>query len=257
MARLDEEETDGPHATRIRSVARAARLIRLVAGTPDGITAEMARTHLGVSLPTAYHLLNTLADEGIFDKYERRYHLGPAAGVIADAYLRQASVPPYLTAPLAELSRVLGETVTLCIWRNGGVWEVAVHEGSKPLQVGGRGMSLQQDLHARASGKLLLSTLDEADLEHYLEANPLSRRTANTITDIEALKKELRLTRERGWAMEYEECDEGVACLAAPVRRGNERVAAYTLGAPAWRLTENKERYLEALFAAAADADRR
>src|SRR6185437_3679353 len=252
VGRSEDDETDGPHATRIRSVARAARLIRLVASSPDGITAEMARTHLGVSLPTAYHLINTLTDEGIFDKYERRYHLGPVTGLIADAYMRQASVPPYLTAPLVELSRALGETVTLCIWRKGGVWEVAVHEGSKPLQVGGRGMSLQQDLHARASGKLLLSTLSEADVDRYLDANPLVRRTANTITDIEAFKKELALTRERGWAMEYEECDEGVACMAAPVQRGDDRVAAFTIGAPAWRLTENKERYLEALFAAAA-----
>lgn len=234
--------------TRIQSVARAIRLIRLVAEASDGVYAQDAQAHLDVSLPTAYHLLNTLADERLLDKRDRRYYLGPLAGLIADAYVHQQSTPPYLLAPLLRLSRELGETVTLCLWRRSDVYEVAVYEGSKPLQVGGRSEEVQQDLHARASGKLLLAALSERELNRYLKVHPLNARTPNTITDVDALREELELTRKRGWAMEYEECDVGVACLAAPVTA--EQVggaAAYTLGAPAWRLTENFDNYLAVL----------
>lgn len=250
------EESDGtPSATRIQSVARAVKLIRLAAETPDGVHAEMARKHLGVSLATAYHLLNTLAQEGMLDKRDRRYHLGPTAGLIADAYGRQESTPPHLLQPLARLARELGETATLCLWRNGAVAEVAVFEGSKPLQVGGRTGGLQEDLHARASGKLLLATLTDRELDRYIAVHPLVARTPNTITDIGALRRELRLTRERGWAMEYEECDNGVACLATSVTANHiAGSAAYTIGAPAWRLTENQKDYLTALTRAAAEA---
>jgi IclR family acetate operon transcriptional repressor len=252
------DEQSGSPATRIRSVARAIRLVRLVAETPDGIHAEAARKYLDVSLPTAYHLLNTLADEGMLDKRDRRYHLGPTAGLIADAYERVESTPPYLLNPLVKLSREVGETVTLCLWRNGGVSEIAVYEGSKPLQVGGRASVNQQDLHARASGKLLLAALSDRELERYLEVHPLNARTAKTITDVDEFRRELELTRERGWAMEYEECDDGVACIAASVT-ANEiaGVAAYTIGAPAWRFTENHDTYLAALFAAAAEVSGR
>jgi DNA-binding IclR family transcriptional regulator len=247
--------SDSTAGTRIRSVARAVKLIRLAAETPDGLHADLARRHLGVSLATAYHLLNTLADEGMLAKRDRRYHLGPTAGLLADAYSRQQTTPPHLLEPLAQLARKLGETASLCLWRNGAVVEVAVFEGSKPLQVGGRTGGLQEDLHARASGKLLLAELSERDLERYIAVHPLVPRTPQTITSIDRLRQELALTRERGWAMEYEECDVGVACIAASVTADEiAGAAAYSIGAPAWRLTENKDEYLMALFQAAEAA---
>ena len=228
------EESDGtPGATRIQSVARAVKLIRLAAETPDGVHAEMARRHLGVSLATAYHLLNTLAQEGMLAKRDRRYHLGPTASIIADAYARQESTPPHLLEPLARLARDLGETATLCLWRNGGAVEVAVFQGGKPLQVGGRTGGLQTDLHARASGKLLLAALSDRQLDRYIAVHPLVARTPKTITSIEALRRELEITRKRGWAMENEECDSGVACLATSVTASHiAGAAAYTMGAP-------------------------
>jgi IclR family transcriptional regulator, acetate operon repressor len=255
---VEEEAERRPEATRIQSVARAVRLIRLAAESPDGIQAQTAQRLLEVSLPTAYHLLNTLTDEGMLDKRDRRYFLGPLSGLIADAYVHQESIPPYLLEPLLRLSRELGETVTLCLWRNGGMSEVAVYEGAKPLQVGGRNEENQQDLHARASGKLMLAALSDRDLQRYVDVHPLTARTPNTITDLEALCTELTVIRSQGWAMEYEECDIGVACLAASVAAPELiRTAAYTLGAPAWRLTENRDHYLASLLAVSAEVSER
>jgi IclR family transcriptional regulator, acetate operon repressor len=242
-------------ATRIRSVARAARLIRFAAENPSGIYAEDARKHLCVSIATAYHILNTLADEGMLSKRDRRFFLGPTAGLIADGYSRQESTPPYLLEPLAQLARTLGETTNLAIWRNGAVVEVAVFEGGKPLQVGGRSGGLQLDLHARASGKLLLAGLSHKELQNYVAVHPLTARTPKTITDFEVLCRELTLIRERGWAAEYEECDVGVACLAVSVTSDSVAgVAAYTIGAPAWRLIQNEDEYRLALVKAAKAA---
>lgn len=245
-------------ATRIRSVARAAKLIRFAAENPSGVCAEDARERLGVSLATAYHILNTLADEGMLSKRDRRFFLGPTAGVIADAYSRSKSTPPYLLEPLAQLARTLGETTNLCIWRSGAIVEVAVFEGGKPLQVGGRNGVLQTDLHARASGKLLLAELSDKELKNYVAVHPLIARTPKTITDLERLRQELALIRERRWAAEYDECDVGVACLAVSVSGDAiAGVAAYTIGAPTWRLIQNEDEYRLALFKAAAAATAR
>jgi DNA-binding IclR family transcriptional regulator len=259
LANEDYEEVAGDvvpsMATRIRSVARAARLIRFAAENPSGICAEDARAHLGVSLATAYHILNTLADEGMLSKRDRRFFLGPTAGLIADAYSRSESTPPYLLAPLAQLARILGETTNLCIWRNGAIVEVAVFEGGKPLQVGGRNGVVQTDLHARASGKLLLAELSDKELRNYVAVHPLIARTSKTITDFETLRQELAVIRERGWAAEYDECDAGVACLAVSV--SGDAIAgeaAYTIGAPTWRLVQNEDEYRLALFKAAREA---
>jgi DNA-binding IclR family transcriptional regulator len=237
---------------------RAAKLIRLAAENPSGIYAEDARKHLRVSVATAYHILNTLADEGMLSKRDRRFFLGPTAGLIADAYSRQESTPPYILEPLSRLARTLGETASLCVWRNGSVVEIAVYEGGKPLQVGGRVGGIQPDLHARASGKLLLAELSDRELRRYVAVHPLTARTPKTVTDFKQLSRELALIRERGWAAEHEECDVGVACLAVSVTADAIAGAgAYTIGAPAWRLMENEDEYRTALFKAAEDASGR
>jgi DNA-binding IclR family transcriptional regulator len=248
----DVQKTNG---TRIRSVARAAKLIKLVSETPYGIYAENARSHIGVSVATAYHILNTLADEGILHKRDRRFFLGPTASLIADAYSRQESTPPHVLEPLANLARLLGETSALCVWRNGAVVEIAVFEGGKPLQVGGRLGGVQSDLHARASGKLLLASLTDRELERYVAVHPLIARTPKTVTDLASLRRELAVTRERGWATEYEECDIGVACIAVSLTADEiAGSAAYSIGAPAWRLTQNEDEYRAALLKAAKEA---
>lgn len=245
----------GRQPTRIQSVSRAIRLVRLASRSTSGITADDAADHLGVSLATAYHLLNTLVSEGMLAKHDRLYHLGPEVGMIADAYLRYYSAPPYLLAPLSRLARTIGETASLCVWRHGDVIEVAAFEGTNPLKVGLKQIGPQPYPHARASGKLLLAALTDRALADFVLAHPLERLTPNTIVDIHQLREELRLTRERGWAIEIEECDEGVACLAVSVvADATAGVAAYTVGAPAHRLAENQATYLGALRAAAEEA---
>jgi len=73
--------------TRIRSVGRSARALLLVADSAAGCSATEVATRLGLAVPTAFHLLNTLVDEGLLAKERRRYFLGPAAGRIADGFM--------------------------------------------------------------------------------------------------------------------------------------------------------------------------
>ena len=64
-------------------------LLRAVATSADGLQAKEVARQFGLSLPTAYHLLNTLDSEGMLFKDERRrYLIGPKASVIADAFNR-------------------------------------------------------------------------------------------------------------------------------------------------------------------------
>src|SRR5690606_8701223 len=104
--------------TRVRSVARGSRLLLLIARRAGGITASEAAKTLGVALPTAYHLLMTLVDEGLVARTaERRYVLGPRVAVLADGFLRDGDTPAYLTGPLRALAAETGETAYLTAWR--------------------------------------------------------------------------------------------------------------------------------------------
>ena len=237
--------------TRVRSVARAVHILVFVAAGGNGRSSAEVAAELGIPLPTAYHQLNTLVDEGALAKHEGRFYLGPTIGLLADAYFNENSEPPHMIVPLRELARATRETVYLSAWRHGEVRILASFEGDNALRVVGLARGLYGAAHARASGKLLLALLSQEASDAYLAAHELESLTPNTIVDIDAFKKELAHIREAGHAVDREEFTAGVSCIAAPIWQRGVAAAAVTLCAPTQRFEENREWYLESVLAAA------
>ena len=95
-------------------------------------------------------------------------------------------------------------------------------------------------------GKVLLSVLPEHELEEFIRKAGLPRKTANTITDPGHLKQHLQAVRSQGYAIDDEENESGVRCVAAPIRNQSGRViAAASISGPSIRIS--KKRLREAL----------
>lgn len=103
----------------------------------------------------------------------------------------------------------------------------AVHVGSIP----GRYIPL----HSTASGKSILAHLDEATLEEYLDDFELRRITPKTIAKPEALKSELELIRERGYATQDQENMEGLRAVAAPIKPNDIVLGSLCISGPTQR----------------------
>src|SRR6478735_3268013 len=100
--------------TRIRSVSKAISVLSYIAAQETACPARQVADGLGLPIATAYHLLDTLVDEGMLTKDERRlYGLGPRVGALADAYHRQTAPPPRMLAALRSLAEETGETTYL------------------------------------------------------------------------------------------------------------------------------------------------
>jgi DNA-binding IclR family transcriptional regulator len=235
-------------------VARAARALLLIADAAQGCSGTEVATRLGLAVPTTFHLLNTLVDEGLLAKQDRRYFLGPAAGRIADGFSLPVPVTTSLLAPLRQLAEATRETAYLAVWRHGQVVVVGSIDGAQAVRVEGIGIGLAEDAHARASGKMLLATLDEPALDAYLATHRLRAVTPRTITDEQTLRDELRRTRERGYSLDEEEFRDGVTCLGVPIKDAQTVYGAYTLSVPVERRRRNHDSYLVALRRAAARA---
>lgn len=90
-------------------------------------------------------------------------------------------------------------------------------------------------------GKALLAFVDEETRDHTLAAEHFEQYTPSTITDREALEKELDRIRTAGVALDNEEHELGVRCVAAPVLDPDGRaVAAISISAPSVRLTDEQ-----------------
>jgi DNA-binding IclR family transcriptional regulator len=135
------------------------------------------------------------------------------------------------SAYVADLAEETGDTAylvvpdndeALCIERIEGIHEVRVVS----LLLGGR-----LPLHCGAAALAILSGMTDEKISSVLLSKGLSKRTENTIGDVDELFQEVRLIRERGYVVRRGDVTEGVGSVGAPVRNHTgDVVAAISLG---------------------------
>jgi IclR family transcriptional regulator, acetate operon repressor len=254
-ASTGEPDAAAATKTRIQSVARASQVLLWVADQPHGATAKEIAASQGLALPTTYHLLNTLVDEGLLAKdVHRRYILGRSSAILAQAYLRGKAVPESLLAVLRELARRTGETSYLADWGEYEIRVLASVEGSRMLRVAEVGSGAYEHAHARANGKVLLAYARPEIRDAYLRAHPLVPLTDHTICDRKALDRELERIRERGYAYDEQEFAVGIACIGAPLLENGQLIAALALSVPADRMEKDRAELTKVLLELTAGA---
>lgn len=234
--------------TRIQSVSRAVALLLAVAESSDGLTAKVLSERVDLSLPTTYHLLTTLWADGMLVKDDSRvFRLGPRAAVIAEAYQRLSMVPASYRDALHSVARRTGETAYLGVWSRGGVRVLDTAEGTQAVRVVGLDAGYTDNLHARASGKLLLAFAPEEERDAILSGTRLRRLTPHTITTRTELLAELETIRKEGFSFDRQEFQLGVDCIAAAIWRGGRVAACITVSCPTHRFEEAKPKIIEVL----------
>jgi len=117
---------------------------------------------------------------------------------------------------LERLARETGETINLGSWSNGGAYYLAKADGGRNLRLR-TSPGDRLPLHCTAVGKAILATLDAAYLEDFLLQAPYPRLTPTTITESAAFREEIGQVRSVGYAMDREEYEPGLVCIAVPV----------------------------------------
>ena len=101
-------------------------------------------------------------------------------------------------------------------------------------------------LHCTALGKVLLAYLSAEERKEILGKKVLLRLSENTITNKRELEKELSKVREQGFALDREENEKDVCCIAAPIRNHQgEVIAALSISSPIFRIDKNAQNNLK------------
>ena len=254
-ADISVAKADG--GTRIQSVARASQLLLWIAHQPHGASAKEIAAAQNLALPTTYHLVNTLVDQGLLSKdSRRRYVLGGSASILAQAYLRGQSVSEGLLAAVRNLAESTGETAYLADWGENGIRVLASVEGSHMVRVAEVASGPYEHGHARANGKVLLAYAWPEIRDSYLRAHPPVRLTPNTLVDPGDLDREFERIRRRGYAYDREEYEIGVSCVAAPLLQEGHIVAAFGLSVPTDRFKRERSALTATLLDRVAQAER-
>jgi len=93
--------------------------------------------------------------------------------------------------------------------------------------------------HCTGLGKAMLAFLPESDVKRIIKEKGLKKFTKNTITNKKDLFEELKKIRECGYAIDNEEIEYGLRCIAAPIFNGDgEVIAAVSISGPSSRINE-------------------
>lgn len=176
----------------------------------------------------------------------KRYRLGFGTISLAGHKLRGLSVVAQAQPFLTKLSQETQETVQLSVRSGNNVLYLSVVESAHPIRVASD-VGTFRPLHCTAAGKIFLA-YDEPDIAKFALTASLEKHTDNTLTSIDALRRDLDLVRERGWSLDDEELVSHLRVVAAPIRDLSGKViAAVACGGPTLRVTPEK---IEALASA-------
>lgn len=244
-------------ATRIQAVDRALRILEAAAeaGTPLSLT-EMSE-RVGLHISTTHRLLATMRARGFIERDAEggRYRIGVQAFRVGNSFAGETDLRPRLHPMLMGLAARSGETANLVI-RHG--LEAVYIDHAIGTQVAKLFTEIGQrvPLHCTAVGKVLLAGGPGKDGD-LVRGLTLAAFTLHTITSRRALQRELAAIRAAGFAMDHEEHELGVACVAAPVRDASGAVvAAIGISGPSGRVSSAVTALSEHVRTAAAQASR-
>ena len=221
----------------IRSVGRAVSILELLAESPTDLGVTEIGRRLGVHKATASRLLATLADRGLVERNPAsdKFRLGFGLIHLAGAATAGMDLVREARPILEDLAERTQETVNLAVLDGDTVLHVDQLTPARAI-VSVSWVGRRTPFHCTANGKVLSAFLAEDDRERAL-AEPLERRTKNTITDPGKLRAQLLEVCARGYAQTIEELEEGLNAVAAPVRnRDGAVVAAISVAGPAFRM---------------------
>lgn len=225
-----------PKAQAVKSADRAIDILEFVAEStvPPSFTALMEGTQIPRS--SLFHLLNNLQDRGYLSQDQTGgYRLGERLRQLASRL--DTPSPATLVLPyLRRLSGAVNETAGFYV-RHGDMAEtVATIVGSQALNFTMRVGELAP-LYAVSAGKIMLAHFTEKELDDYLARVAFEQITPQTLRSREALRAEIAVARQEGFAYSREEFTPGITGIAVAVMHGTTLLGALNLAVPTSRFT--------------------
>jgi IclR family KDG regulon transcriptional repressor len=218
-----------------QTLDRALTILDFVAEEPRHI-GEVA-TFLGVHHSTALRLLHVLRNRRfVHELPDHRYRLGATTFRLGFQALEAIDVRVVARPFMEKLNEATGETVHLGTLQDDEIVYVEKVEARHQIRMHSR-IGGTATLHCAGVAKGILAFLPDVRRLHLIESRELARRTVNTLTTVKQLEDDLAETRARGFAVDDEENEPHIHCVAAPVFTGaGDVVGAMSVTAPTSRI---------------------
>lgn len=227
----------------VQTIERASSILDILGQSPQGMSIRELSSKIKLPKGTIHRLLSSLSYFGYVrqDSRTRNYLLGFKLVELGNLLLNQLDLRKEAEPFLKDLAERTKETVHMVVLdRDEVVYidKVETEQNPSGLRMASR-IGLRNPPHSCAVGKVLLADFSDEALESFLKGRNLVKRTENTMTDVVQLKEHLKQVKKQGYALDDEENERGIRCVAAPIRNEvGKAVAAISISGPAFQITK-------------------
>lgn len=222
-------ETQAPRSpvAKSQTIERAASILTCFSSETPHLSLAVLADKLGLNQSTAYRYVSTLEAAGLLERDNRLggYRLGLRVIELSNVALNQNEVRKHGLEESDHLRDELNVLVSLAVLFEGDVLHIAHsvpnHWPRWHTTVGRRAVAQCTSL-----GKVLLAYKPWPDVVALIETYGWRPYTPNSIQDFSSLEQELTVIRERGYAIDREERNQGTICIGAPIHDFSGRVIA-------------------------------
>lgn len=226
----------------IQSVERTLEILEALKQLNGARLSELSEL-TGMSHSSIHHYLMSLQKHGYVVKYGNTYDVSVRFFSLGGYARHRRKIYQDSRDRINDLAAETGETARLVIEHDGHCITVyqTTDEGADQSQTYA---GFEESPHSTAAGKAILAELSREEVESIVEYHGLPARTENTIVDEDELYEELERVRSNGYAVDDQECFEGLFCIADSVRTSDGNVlGAISVSAPVDRI--DRQEFLE------------
>jgi DNA-binding IclR family transcriptional regulator len=230
-------------AYKVQVLDRAINILEFISRQSGG---EAALPELAAAMKlhktTTHRIAHVLESRGLLRRGpdSTRYRLGLHLYDLGCRALDNVNIRDEARPIMTRLAFEVSETAHLAVLDRAEVLYIERVEAQRSLTMGSK-LGARNPVYCTALGKAILAWSPEADVDQILAGCRMEARTRNTFTNVLSLKRELERIRDRGYAIDDEEIEDGIRCISAPVLDPAERaVAAISVSGPAARITPNR-----------------
>jgi len=234
-------DSDHPPSPAVQVLERMFSLIDVLASREDAISLKDIAEKTGLHPSTAHRILNDLAIGRFVERSQPgSYRLGMRLLELGNLVKGRLNVRDAALLPMRELHKKIQQPVNLSV-RQGDeiIYVERAYSERSGMQVV-RAIGGRAPLHLTSVGKLFLSADDVQRIRAYATRTGLHGQTKNSITQLPALERELAKVRQMHYALDNEELELGVRCMACGIYDDQGKLlAGLSVSAPADRLEES------------------
>jgi DNA-binding IclR family transcriptional regulator len=226
---------------KVQALDRAFAVLDLLSESDTALGLAQVASSLQLHKSTAHRFLMVLERHRMVERTSAgKFRLGLRLFDLGNRAIEQYDLRDRAQPHLRRLVNETEETAHLCILEAARVIYIDKIEPARSVRMITR-IGASNPVHCTSVGKAILAFLPEERVADVIKRTRFERFTHRTIATPEAFRAEIEKTRRRGYAVDDEELEEGLRCIAVPLLDAQRQpVAAVSVSGPSFRVTAQK-----------------